>query len=102
MNRRDETCDERIRCGRHGRRDAGAPPSQDPGVVRFWPDGGDDDDGGGDDDDGDDDNDGDTDDCECDNGERQRMLRRRANHDDNVPLAGAEGLAKDGQSRSER
>jgi len=29
----DEACDKRIRCGRHGRRDAGASSDQDPGAI---------------------------------------------------------------------
>jgi len=95
MNGHDETCDERIRCGRHGRRDAGASPSQDPGVVRSWGASWGDYDGGVDD--------GDADDRECNNGGERRRRARQANHiDDNVALAGAEGLAEDGQSRGER
>jgi len=95
MSGHDETCDERIRCGRHGRRDAGASPGQDPGVVRSW--------SGGDYDVSD--AIGDADDRECDDRECERRRRAgQANHVDvdNVALAGAEGFPEDGQSRGER
>lgn len=81
----DETCDERIRCGRHGRRDAGASSGQGPGVVCSRAD-----------------DDDDDDEYEY-NGDDRRFLRRRArqaNYDD-IHLARAEGLAQD-QSRDER
>lgn len=61
----DEACDERIRCGRHGRRDASAPSDQDPGVVLFRVDV-----------DGGDDNDDDDD--EHEHGDDRRLLHRRA------------------------
>lgn len=59
----DEACDERIRCGRHGRRDASAPPGQDPGVILSRID------------DAGDDND---DDDEHEHGNDRRLLHRRA------------------------
>ena len=73
----DEACDERIRCGRHGRRDAGASPGEDPGVVlsRISADGGGDVDDDNDDDDDDDDDD-DVDEREYD--DRRRCLHGRA------------------------
>lgn len=68
----DEACDERIRCGRHGRRDASAPSGQDPGAVlsRIDID--------GDGDDGDDDIDGNNDDDEHEHDDDRRLLPRRA------------------------
>jgi len=67
----DEACDERIRCGRHGRRDASASPGEDPGVVlsRINAD-------GGDDDDVDDDNDDDDDDVDEHEYDRRYLHRR--------------------------
>lgn len=66
----DEACDERIRCGRHGRCDASAPSDQDPGVVlsRIDVDDGDDND----------DDDGDDNDDEHEHGDDCRLLHRRA------------------------
>lgn len=85
----DETYDERIRCGRHGRRDAGASPGQGPGVVCSRADIDDDDDG--------------DDDDEYEHGGSRRLLRRRAGQAayDDIHLAWAEGLAED-QPRNER